>query len=216
MREIKLIRPKRMEAAMNGLIVEIDGKKEGKLGNGGQLVLQTDDNAHELYLHGGLLAGKAFSVKQPIPADTHAYTFQVDMLSITNGYAPVLRPTNGETLKDTLRIISLMGAMLTDALLHPNLRSLVVKLPEAKFSLRLDAQEWHLILSCGPEHKPVLSRPYSQTKGGLLGAAINLINHADLHTPEGRDRMIDQIFSEYLIYLPGYTRTGVNELTYTG
>lgn len=216
MREIRIFRPKRMEAGMNGFIVEIDGKKEGKLGNGGQFSIQLDDNAHEIYLHGGFMSAKTFSVKQSVPADSHSYAFQVDMISITNGYAPVMRPTNGDRLKDTLRIISLIGAALTSALLDPKLHEAVRKLPEARFTIHLAPAEWHLILLCGAERKVLLSSPYSQTKGGLLGAAINAINHNDLQTPEGREKMIQQIFTEYLAYLPGYACTGVNELTYTG
>ena len=216
MREITIIRPKRMEASLTGLVVEIDGKKQGKLGNGGRFSIQLADNAHEIYLHGGLMAGKHFSLRQPIPSGGHSYTFQIDMMSVTSGYAPVIRPSAGEQLKDTLRIITLMGAQLTEVLLNAKLREAVAKLPEARFVLLLGESEWSLTLCCGPERKTVYSSPYSQTQGGLIGATLNAINHADLHTPEGREKMTRQIFAEYLVYLPGYTQTGENELTYTG
>ena len=211
MREITVIRPKRMEAAAVGLVLEIDGKKVGKLGNGGQASAQIDENSHELYIHGGLLAGKAFSAKLSIPAGPHSYTFQIDMLSITNGYKPVLRPTDGARLKDTLRSVTLIGVTLTDVLLNPKLHELAAALPEARFQLVLNEDKWCLMLMLGTQRQVITESPYSQTTGGLIGATLNIIDHADLKTPEGRMKMTDQIMTEYLAYLPGFSRTGADQ-----
>lgn len=59
-----------MEAAATGLVVDVDGQKgKDKLKNGGEIT---------------------------IPAGPYSYTFQMDMLTTTNGYKPVLRPCGAE------------------------------------------------------------------------------------------------------------------------
>ncbi|MGN0746035.1 MAG: hypothetical protein ACI4ML_05120 [Aristaeellaceae bacterium] len=216
MREIRINRPKRMEAAMTGLQVELDGQRQGKLANGAQLAFPADEKAHELNLHGGMLAGKAFSAQLHIPAGIHSYAFQVDMLSLTNGYKPVLRPCGSERLPDCTRTITLIGTTLTMALMDDKLRGVLAQLPQARLSLDLADSQWQLLLCAGAARKAVLQQPYSQTKGSLLAGAINAIEHHDLQTPEGRSSMIQKLFDGYLRYLPDYEITVPNELAFRG
>lgn len=216
MREIRINRPKRMEAALTGLLVELDGQSQGKLANGKQLAFPADESAHELYLHGGMLANKAFSARLSLPAGSHSYAFQVDMLSITNGYKPVLRPCGQEVLHASTRTITLIGVTLTMALMDEKLRGILARLPQARLSVDLTDSQWQLLLCAGGARKAVLQQPYSQTKGSLLGIAINAVEHHDLQTPEGRAAMIQQLFDGYLRYLPDYEITATNELAFRG
>ena len=68
MRTLRICRPKRMEAALVKLIMEVDEKNIGKLSNGNELSVSVDEQAHTLFVHGGKLAGKSFSSKLMIPA----------------------------------------------------------------------------------------------------------------------------------------------------
>lgn len=214
MRTIRINRPKRLEAAMTGLIVEVDGGKIGKLGNGTMCTAQIDEHAHELYLHGGKLAAKGFSTKLSIPAGDNSYTFQVDMMSISSGgssYKPVLRPCGDAVLKGTTRTVTLLGTTLTTVLLDEKLRELLVKLPQARLQLVLQQNQWGLLLCCESQKKAILTQPYSQAKGGLLALTLNTIEHGDLKTPEGLEKLTNQIFEEYINYLPDYKRVSPNE-----
>ena len=62
----------------------------------------------------------------------------------------------------------------------------------------------------------MLTQPYSHTRGGLMAAALNTLEHNDLQTPEGRVEVTNQIFEEYLNYLPDYQRVGENRLAFRG
>ena len=53
MRTIIINRPKRIEASMSSLIIEIDGVNVGKLGNGKVFSTKVDEQSHELHIHGG-------------------------------------------------------------------------------------------------------------------------------------------------------------------
>ena len=109
MRTIKIYRPKMMEACACKLIVEMDGKVIGKLANGMDISTEVDEQKHELYLHGGMFAGKDFSCKLSIPAGRYDYTLQTDMLSLTNGYKPMLRPCGTAPMGSAPRLRLLLG-----------------------------------------------------------------------------------------------------------
>lgn len=214
MRTLRICRPKRMEAALVKLIVEVDEKNIGKLRNGNELSVSVDEQAHTLFVHGGKLAGKSFSSKLMIPAGSCSYSFQIDMLPVSgasNNYKPVFRPCGGSPLKDTTRVVTLLGATLTIALLDANLRDILAKIPQARLQLILEEQQWRLDLCAGAQRKAVLTQPYSQTKGKTLGLMINAIEHAGLQTPEGREKLTNQIFDQYVCFFPDYCRTGPNE-----
>lgn len=219
MRSIIINRPKRMEASMSSLIVEIDGVKVGKLGNGKVFSTKVDEQSHELHIHGGALAGKAFASKLKIPAGGFSYSFQVEMLTISGGtanYKPVLRPCGEAALNSTTRTVLLMGISLTIALLDEGLRDILKKLSNATLRLELSETEWRLDLCVEGQRKTVLTQPYSQQKGSLLAAVSNAIEHSGLHSPEDRTAFVDKLFDEWLNYLPDYRRVGPNELAFAG
>ena len=217
MRVINIIRAKRMNGAAMKLTVEVDGYKMGKLGNGQQLAVQVDENVHELYVHGGALAGKEFCDRLPIPAGTYAYGFQIDMISYKNNNTkPILRPCADTALPENLRTISLIGITLTSVLLDAKLRSALVQMPQAVFQLGLYEDGWLLFLCHGGQKQVLVRQPYGQTRGSLLAAAINAIEHGDLKTPEGRAKVTEKIFADYLNYLPDYHRVGPDTFMFKG
>lgn len=209
MRILKIRRPKDMKASLSKLIVEIDGEKVDKLANGQEITATIDERAHELYIHGGKLAGKEFSTKLMIPAGGFSYTFQTDMMEVNTKYGssiykPVLLPCGDTPRTEVSRVVQLMAATLTAMLLDQKLRDILIKIPEARLKLVLGQQEWGLVACVGTERKTLTTQPYSHRKGSLLAAVTNTIEHGDLQTPEGREKLTDMIFSEYLKYLPDY------------
>lgn len=122
MRTLTIYRPKCMEASLCKLIVEIDGQPVGKLANGKDISATIDENAHELHLHGGKLAGKNFAVNMTIPAGGFSYTLQTNMLDVTakignSNYQPILLPCGNAPKQHASRVIQLMVATLTNALM---------------------------------------------------------------------------------------------------
>ena len=204
MRTLKIYRPKRMTGAMSKMIVEIDGKKIDKLANGHELSTTIDEQAHELHVHFGLLGGKNCSSSLMIPAGSFSYAFQTEMLELTNGNKPVLLPYGGTPLDEPNRVVQLMVSTLTTALLDQKLRDILVKIPGARLRLAVEEKQWELILCAGTEKKTVLVQPYSSRRGNLFAVATNILEHIDLNTPEGREKFINMIFTEYLQYLPDY------------
>lgn len=209
---LKIYRPNRMTAAMSKVIVEIDGKKIDKLANGKELSIQIDEQAHELHVHFGFLSGKQCASKLMIPAGGFSYTFQTEMMELTNGTKPVLVPGGSATRKEASRVIQLMVSTLTTVLLDQKLRDILASVPGARLKLSVEEQQWGLFVCAGTESKLLLNQPYSQRKGSLLAAATNFLEHGDLRTPEGRAKFVDMIFTEYLQYLPDYQQVGNDEL----
>lgn len=215
MRTLKIYRPKRMLAGMAKMTVEIDGKKIDKLANGQELSTPIDEQAHELHVHFGVLGGKNCSSKLMIPAGSFSYAFQTEMLELTNGNKPVLVPCGGSAQKEPSRVVQLMVSTLTTALMDQNLRDIFIKIPGARLQLVVEEQQWGLVVCAGTERKALLVQPYSRRKGSILAATTNWIEHCmdgDLHTPEGRDKFTNMIFTEYLQYLPDYQQVGNHEL----
>lgn len=217
MRTLTIYRPKCMEASLCKLIVEIDGQPVGKLANGKDISANIDENAHELHLHGGMLAGKNFAVKMTIPAGGFSYTLQTNMLDVTSkmgnsDYQPILLPCGNAPKQHASRVIRLMVATLTNALMDEKLRGVLAKVPGVRLRLVIEEEKWGLIAVTGTEQKAVLVQPFSQRRSSLLAAATNAIEHGDLKTPEGRAKMLREIFDEYLQYLPDYRILGDGEL----
>ena len=205
MRTLKIIRPKVMLASIAKLTVEIDGKKIDKLASGHELSTIIDEQTHELHVHFGLLGGKNASSKLMIPAGNFSYTFQTEMLELTNGNKPILVPHGKSTPQGTpSRVVQLMVSTLTTALLDQKLRDILVKIPGARLQLAVGEKQWGLILCVGTEKKTVLVQPYSSRRGNLFAVATNYLEHIDLNTPEGREKFMHMIFTEYLQYLPDY------------
>lgn len=217
MRKIRIVRPKHMQAGMAGLTVEVDGKKTGeKLKNGSEVVLSLDENAHELRLHGGMMAGKAFQTSMHIPVGNFSYSLRVDMLSLTNGYKPVLVFADVESKESLDRTMLLIGATLSELLMDDKLRDILRKLPDTRIRVGFGSSEWGVAICCGPERRQILKQPYSQTKGSLLGLAINLLEHADMNSPEGLEKVNERIFEKFLNHLPDYRRIGRSDLQLLG
>lgn len=217
MRRIRIIRPSRAESSLMGLTVEADGVKKGKLGNGKELAFEVDENAHELYLHGGILAGKDFSENLTIPAGSYSYTFQVDMMTVNGGNdKPVLRPCGNARLKDQTRTITLIGRTLIILLMDEKLRGILREAKDARLHIVLEQAQWGVLLYIGENRQVVMKQPYSHHKGGLMAAAMNAAEAVHTRDEAGRAATMETIFTDYLAYLPGYQRTGTNELRFLG
>lgn len=212
MRTLKIYRPKRMMGWASKMVVEIDGKKMDKLASGKEFSATIDEQAHELHVHFGLLAGKNCSAKLMIPAGSYSYAFQTEMMELTNGNKPVLLPYGGTPQNEPSRVVQLMVSTLTIALLDQKIRDILVKVPGARLRLVVEEQQWGLVICAGTEKKALLVQPYSRIKGSLLAVAINVLEHGDLQTPEGREKFTRMIFTEYLQYLPDYQQVGNCEL----
>ena len=217
MRTLTIYRPKCMEASLSKLVVEIDGEAVGKLANGRDISATIDEKAHELHLHGGKLAGKNFAVKMTIPAGGFTYTLQTNMLDVTSkmgnsDYQPILLPCGNVPKQHASRVIRLMVATLTDTLLNPQFRDILATLPGRRVRLLVEAEKWGLVAFTESGQKTLLVQPFSQRKGSLLAAATNAIEHGDLKTPEGRAKMIREVFDGYLQYLPDYQLLDNDEL----
>lgn len=212
MRTLKIYRPKRMLASMMKITVEIDGKKIDKLANGKELSTIIDEQAHEIHVHFGFLAGKNSSTKLMIPAGVFSYSFQTEILELTNGSKPVLLPYGDVLQKEPSRVVQLMVSTLTATLLDGKLRDILAKIPGARLQLVVDEQQWGLNICVGAERKAIVVQPYSQRKGSLLATATNALEHRDLHSAENREKFAQMIFMNYLQYLPDYQQVGAFEL----
>lgn len=137
---------------------------------------------------------------------------QTEIMELTNGSKPVLLPYGGASQNEPSRVVQLMVSTLTATLLDQKLRDILVKVPDARLQLVVEAQQWELAICAGTERKTLLVQPHSQRKGLLLDMALNAIDHRDLHAPEDRDKFACMILTEYLQYLPGYQQVGNREL----
>lgn len=210
MRTLKIIRPKAMELSAVRLTVEIDGHSIGKIANGKELSTELDGQSHEIYLHGGFFSGKDTAYKLTIPAGDYSYNLQIDMLSLTNGYKPVLRPCGTTPGKTRTRRDTLMAAELTDLFLNEKLRE-VLKGVNGRLQIMLGTDTWKLDVCSGNARKTVTEMKYSSYNGSMLGAAVNNVEREKLSTPEGQREFFNMLYGEYLRFLPDYTRTAPNE-----
>lgn len=214
MREIRIIRPKQAKGAAGALIVEIDGVKAGKLAGGKELTLPVDENAHTLKVHGGALAGKAYSDELPIPAGLYGYCFQIDMMDVKSTFKPVLLACGGTAEHYASRTMQLIGVTLTQVLLGKQLRDIAAKLPpEACFQLNLGVQDWNLAVSLGGAGKVLLTQPYSHVRGGMMALAMNTIENGNVDTPEHRAAFTEKLLATFVDCLPECRRVGPKEFT---
>lgn len=210
MRTLKILRPKAMEASAMKLTVEVDGHPIGKVGNGKEITAEMDAQRHEIYLHGGFFADKNFCYKLTIPAGDYSYNLQIDMLSLTNGYKPVLRPCGATPGKTRTRRDTLMAAELTDLFFNEKLRE-VLKGVNGRLQIMPGTDTWKLDVCSGNARKTVTEMKYSSYSGSMLGAAVNNVEREKLSTPEGQLEFFNMLYEEYLRFLPDYTRTAPNE-----
>lgn len=216
MRTLKIIRPKAMEACAMKLTVEIDGHSVGKLANGKELSTEMDEQSHEIYLHGGLFAGKDFNYKLTIPSGSYSYNLQIDMLSVNDGYKPVLRPCGDTPIKASTRLNTLMAAELTELFFNEKLRGVLKDLPNARLQIVLGAEEWKLEVCAGSSaRRTVSTNGYSKYSGSVLGSAVDRVARQAFDTPEGQEEFFNKLHEMYLQYLPDYTRTAPNEYALT-
>ena len=216
MREIKITRPKQMDAGAIAFTVDVDGEKKGKLGNGKDITLFIDEGAHEIHVHGGFFSGKDFSDKLVIPAGPYSYQIQTEILTYKNqNTKPVLRAGDGST-KWVLRTTILMGTILTHVLMEEKLREALRKLPQARLKVIIEKTEWGLVLVCDGKGQIILRQPHGQTKGKLMGLVLNTLEQMDFDTPEGQQKRCNQLIEECLAVLPDYERTGEDELRFKG
>lgn len=212
MRTLTIHRPKRMMACAMKVTVEIDGKKVGKLANGSELSVPIDEQAHEIHIHMGMLAGKKASSGLTIPAGHFSYELQTEMMEITNGTKPVLVPYGNPDLKEPSRLVQLMVSTLTVVLMEKKLRDILIAIPGVRVQLVVEEKQWELVLYDGRERKSVFAQPYSTRKGNMLAATTNYIEHMELRDSESREKFADKIFENYLQYLPDYQPIGNHEL----
>lgn len=213
MRTLKLCRPKRMLACMTKVIVELDGKKIGKLANGKELSIPLDEQTHELRVR--FRGGKTYASKIMIPAGSFSYALQTEMLEMTFGTKPVLVPFGGPTEIEPSRLVQLLVSTLTAALMDQNLRDICAKLPDARLQLVMDEEKWELVVCTGSEQKTVLAQPYSSRSGSSMDAILNVLDHTkdgDLCKTEGRERFANMVFAKYLQHLPDYQPVGKHAL----
>lgn len=212
MRTLEIHRPKRMMACAMKVTVEIDGKKAGKLANGSELSIPIDEQAHEIRIHMGMLAGKKASSQLTIPAGSFSYALQTEMMEITNGTKPVLLPYGMPDRREPTRLVQLLVFTLTSVLMEQKLRDVLAAIPSARLQLVVGEQQWELVLFDGSVRKSVFSQPYSTQKGNVLALTANYIEHMELRDAESREKFADKIFAEYLQYLPDYQQVGRFEL----
>ena len=209
MRNITITRPNRMECGAVALKVEVDGKHLAKLRNNKRILIQLDEGAHTIRVHGGFFSGKRFQDGIKIPKGKYDYELQVDFVSATGtNYLPVLRPYSGYHEKDDNRVTTIMGATLCKYLLEESLREALRTIPGASVKVLLLPNEWRVLLWYEGGGKILLRSEYYQHKDGLANALITAIERQQLATKEGREAVLDRVMTDYVGYLPEYARDG--------
>ena len=219
MREIIINRPKRMECAASALKVEVNGKDVEKIKNNQRIVVQVDDGPQDIRVHGGFMSGKNFQDKIKIPANHHNYRLRVDFISVSSGsssYVPLMRPCGEELGKDDTRLITLLGATLFKLLMDDKVRQGLKALPGAYLRLLIEPAQWRLVLCVEGKGQVLFHSEYSRATGGLTAALLNTIEHNDLKTPEGREKMCEKVLNDYVACLPDYERVGADGIVFKG
>ena len=215
MRDIIINRPKRMECCASTLKIEVNGVNVAKIKNNQRVVVQAEIGPVTLRVHGGLLQGKSFQDTVKLPEGQESYEFQVDFISTSNSYVPLLRPCKGEFVKDDTRLICLLGATFSRVLLDEKVRGALKKLPGACLKLVVEQSQWKVLICQAAAAKEVYHGEYSRAVGGIGAAVINLAENMDLKTPEGRAKVCDKVLTDYAC-LPGYERLGADCLVFKG
>ena len=214
MREIIINRPKRFECAAVALHVEVNGKRLAKLKNGQRIVMNCDEGPQKIRICGGFFSGKAFQDTVNIPAGRFAYEFRVDFPSTSSSYAPVLRPSKGEFVKDDSRMVILMGAELTRFLLDEKFREGMKTLTNTRLHLMVLATEWRLVVYHDNGGGILYRSEYAKANRGLSGAVVSALEHGDLGTAEGRAKICNKVLDDYVACLPEYERSGEHGIVF--
>lgn len=209
MRDITITRPNRMECAAVALKVEVDGKDLAKLRNNKRIVIQLDEDAHTIRVHGGFFSGKRFQDGIKIPKGHYSYELQVDFVSAKGtNYLPVLRPYGGYHEKDDNRVTTIMGSTLCKFLLEESLRAALRSIPGASIKVLMLADEWRVLLWYDGGGKILLRSEYYKQTDSFSNALITAIERQQLSTKEGREAVLDRVMTDYVGYLPEYARDG--------
>lgn len=216
MRDIIINRPKRFECAAVVLQIEVNGKKLTKLKNGQRIVLNCDDGPQHIRVRGGLFSGKAFQDGISIPAGKYGYEFRVDFPSTGSSYEPVLRPCQGEFVKDDSRIVILMGAELSKLLLNEKFRDGIKAVSNARLNLMILPTEWRLVVYHDNGGGILYRSEYAKANAGFAGALVSALEHGDLSTAEGRAKICDKLLRDYVCCLPEYERIGEHGFVFKG
>lgn len=216
MREIIIRRPKRMECCAVKFIVELNGARLDKLRNGEHIEFTVDDGPQTICVRGGFLSGLKLRDTLAIPAGRHSYELQVDLPSTGSSYQPLLRPCKGEFLRDDNRLVTIMGVQLTRFLLDEKFRTVLKELSNPRIHLMVLPAEWRIVLFHNNGGGIVYQCEYAKANEGFAGALIGVIDHADLRSPEGRERITNKILDDYAACLPEYERIGKRGLVFKG
>lgn len=209
MRDITITRPNRMECAAVALKVEVDGKDLAKLRNNKRVVIQLDEGAHTIRVHGGFFSGKRFQDGMKIPKGKYAYALQVDFVSArSTNYLPVLRPCGGCHEKDDIRMTTIIGATLCKFLLDESLREALGSLPNASVKVLLLPDEWRVALWYDGGGKILMRSEYYKQTGDFANTLITAIERQQFSTKEGREAVLDRVMDDYVAWLPEYERQG--------
>nr|MBR4279925.1 hypothetical protein [Clostridia bacterium] len=209
MREIIITRPRRYECSAMAMRIEVDGKHLAKLKNDKRIIMQLDEGAHTLRVHGGFLAGKRFQDGMKIPAGKQDYALQLDFVSDPKvNYLPVLRPFGGEHIKDDNRMITIFGSTLCKFLLEESVREALRTIPGASIKVMMLEKEWRVLLWHEGGGKILLRSEYYLLLGSFSDALISWIDRQQLATKDGREAVLEQVMANYVAWLPGYERQG--------
>ena len=216
MREIIINRPRRVECSAVTLWVEVNGKRLAKLKNGQRIIMNVDDNAQSIRVCGGFFSSKGFRDEIKIPAGPYGYEFRLDFPSNGSGYQPILRPCKGEFLRDDSRLMILMGAELARLLLDEQFRAGLKALSNARIHLMVVATEWRIVLFHDHGSSIVYRAGYAKANEGLAGALVSALEHGDLGTREGCEKITNKVLDDYAACLPDYERIGKRGLVFKG
>ena len=215
MRELIIIRPKRMEASAVKMQIFLDGQKVGFLSNGNSIRLNIDENAHEISGRGGLFSAKSFAFQMMIPAGVYTYCFQVDMVGYSD-ITPVLRPTNGMLLKNDTSARTMFGAIITQALLNPGVRANLN--PGTEIQVSLSEEKWQLIAFENDRSFVLCEKNHSSSEafGFVMTVLASAMDKANFDTPEHRNETIYNLYDNYLKFLPDFEIVELNKLRFRG
>jgi hypothetical protein len=198
------------------LQVLLDGEKAGKLVHGKEISLTVDEGEHQITGDGGLFA-KSFRFQLDIPSGKCSYCFQTDILSVRNGYLPIIRPSDGQRLKDDVTVRSVMGSEITRLLLNEKVRATLTA--DTVIQVNLSEDKWQVTAAENGQVRVLLEQGYSSTDatGSLILSVIaSALDSVAYSTPEQRQETLKNLFDNYLRYLPDYEITSGSTLRFKG
>ena len=218
MRTVQIIRPKRMDSAALKFKVSVDGEKAGALANGREITLQLDESAHVIEGKGGALSGKSFAFRRMIPQGGYSYIFQIDLHAAGSNSLPLLRPTDGQRLKDDMRIRTQIAVDTMELLMNEEHRAWFRANPGVCVRLWIGEEKWGLAAVQGEQQQVLLEKDYSGMQ--IVGFAANFIaaslEKSISDTEEHRQETLRHIFDQYFRFLPDYEIVGEDLLHFRG